>query len=167
MTANAAEITLDDFSPTSAERWSYVADGVMGGVSKGAAEIGSDAGEAYIRLTGQVSTENNGGFIQVRRRFDKGLPENAKALKLRVRGNGETYYVFLRSRFATRPWHSYRRSFQANTDWSEITLPISSFEASHSSLPERIDAVDVTGIGLVAYGADFEADLSVSTIVLE
>ena len=46
--------------------WAYLADTVMGGVSQGSAEF--DAGA--LRLTGQVSTKNNGGFIQVRTRID-------------------------------------------------------------------------------------------------
>ena len=46
--------------------WAYLADTVMGGVSQGRAEFSSDA----LRLTGKVSTENNGGFIQVRTRVN-------------------------------------------------------------------------------------------------
>ena len=45
--------------------WAYLADTVMGGVSQGRAEFSNGA----LRLTGQVSTENNGGFIQVRTRY--------------------------------------------------------------------------------------------------
>ena len=46
--------------------WAYLADTVMGGVSRGGAEFSAGA----LRLTGQVSTKNNGGFIQVRTRID-------------------------------------------------------------------------------------------------
>ena len=46
--------------------WAYLADTVMGGVSQGGAEFAAGA----LRLTGQVSTKNNGGFIQVRTRVD-------------------------------------------------------------------------------------------------
>ena len=38
--------------------WAYLADTVMGGVSQGSAEFAAGA----LRLTGQVSTKNNGGF---------------------------------------------------------------------------------------------------------
>ena len=40
--------------------WAYLADTVMGGVSRGGAEFSA----GVLRLTGQVSTKNNGGFIQ-------------------------------------------------------------------------------------------------------
>ena len=47
-------------------QWSYFADTVMGGVSVGTAEFQSGESGKTIRLTGKVSTANNGGFIQVR-----------------------------------------------------------------------------------------------------
>ena len=47
-------------------QWSYLADTVMGGVSEGSAEFGNSGLDKTIRLTGEVSTANNGGFIQVR-----------------------------------------------------------------------------------------------------
>ena len=46
-------------------QWSYLADTVMGGVSEGSAEFGNSGLDKTIRLTGEVSTANNGGFIQV------------------------------------------------------------------------------------------------------
>ena len=47
-------------------RWAYLADTVMGGISVGKAEVTSSGSETGIRLSGRVSTENNGGFIQIR-----------------------------------------------------------------------------------------------------
>ena len=46
--------------------WAFLADTVMGGVSRGNAEFIPGA----LRLTGNVSTKNNGGFIQVRTRIN-------------------------------------------------------------------------------------------------
>lgn len=158
---------LDDFSNAPESRWSYVADQVMGGVSDGEAQLGHDGEDAFIRLTGTVSTDNNGGFIQVRRQLEDGLPPETQSLNLTVRGNGETYYVFLRSRKGTRPWHSYRASFAAREDWAIVSLPIDQFEPSRPELPAKIMPGEVTGIGLVAYGADFEADLSVKSIAIK
>ena len=53
----------------------------MGGVSQGSAEF--DAGA--LRLTGQVSTKNNGGFIQVRTRIDPSDSKRKRASKLKLR----------------------------------------------------------------------------------
>ncbi|MEO0543844.1 MAG: CIA30 family protein [Pseudomonadota bacterium] len=163
--ANANEtMILEDFSDGAQKRWSYVADTVMGGESAGSISFEEENGEGFVRLVGNVSTRNNGGFIQVRTRLASGLAPNRSGLKVRVRGNGETYYIFLRSKFATRPWHSYRLSFTTGPNWRDIELPLNEFQPSRPELPVNISPEDVTGIGIVAYGADFAADLSVATI---
>ncbi|MEO1748588.1 MAG: CIA30 family protein [Pseudomonadota bacterium] len=157
---------IDDFSATPEKRWSYVADTVMGGVSTGSISFEDEAGTYFVRLTGDVSTENNGGFIQVRKRLPEAFPAKSVGLRLVVRGNGESYFVFLRSRLATRPWHSYRAKFATSGEWAATDLPLDEFTRSHSALPEDILPGDVTGIGIVAYGADYEADISVAEISL-
>ena len=58
-------------------QWSYFADTVMGGVSVGTAEFKSNGSDKTIRLTGEVSTANNGGFIQVR----SSIPGNLQRAK--------------------------------------------------------------------------------------
>ncbi len=143
-------------------RWDYVADGVMGGVSQGGAVVEAGA----VRLTGRVSTANNGGFIQVRRRFEGGWPATTLGLRLWVRGNGETYHVFLRTQGLSRVWHSYRASFVAGQDWAEVTLPLADFAPSHAGMVDGFDPQAVIGIGLVAYGRAFDADLQVREISL-
>jgi len=81
-----------------------------------------------------------------------------------MRGNGESYYVFLRTREMTRPWHFYNASFQSTPEWSEVLIPLSAFEASHDFLAAPIDPQSVISIGLVAYGRDHSADLSVASV---
>ncbi|MEX3015950.1 CIA30 family protein [Gymnodinialimonas hymeniacidonis] len=152
----------DAFDAGADSRWDYVADGVMGGVSEGGAVLEDGA----IALRGQVSTANNGGFIQVRRRFEGGWPEQTEGLRLTVRGNGETYYVFLRITGLTRVWHSYRASFTAGADWTEISLPFAEFTPSHAGMAPRFTPDQVISIGLVAYGRDHEAELMVREIGL-
>lgn len=152
----------ESFDGRAEARWDYVADGVMGGVSQGEAVM--EAGT--VRLTGSVSTANNGGFIQVRRRFQGGWPEATEGLRLWVRGNGETYYVFLRTEGLSRVWHSYRASFVAGDDWAEVVLPLADFTPSHAGMAAAFAPDAVIGLGLVAYGRTFDADLSVREIRL-
>ncbi|MEL7116820.1 MAG: CIA30 family protein [Pseudomonadota bacterium] len=160
--ANAGDlpITFADFSTGDTGNWTYVADGVMGGVSQGTAAHVDDA----IRLRGNVSTENNGGFIQVRSRFEEAWPAEASELQLEVKGNGEPYYVFLRTRGLTRPWYSYRASFLAPDDWSIVALPLSEFVAARPEMPQSFTPDEVISIGLVAYGRDHAADLSLRRV---
>lgn len=154
---------IERFDAGADTRWRYIEDGVMGGVSSGQAQMTSDG----LHLTGQVSTDNNGGFIQVRREFENGLSADASALVLRVRGNGQRYTVFVRTRQTRLPWHNYKASYVAGPAWSEVRLKLSDFERSTGLLPATLTPEDVRSVGLAAYGADYEADLWVGEVRVE
>ena len=60
---------LDDFGgpgSTLPSRWAGFSDRVMGGVSELTARVVAESGDRFLRMSGRVSTRNNGGFIQVR-----------------------------------------------------------------------------------------------------
>ncbi len=160
--AGSAQV-IERFDTGANERWRYIGDNVMGGVSSGSAQIGADG----MHLTGTVSTDNNGGFIQVRRDFADGLAADATALVLKVRGNGARYTVFLRTRQAILPWHNYKATFVAGQAWSEVRLELSGFERSAGVLSKQLDPSDVRSVGLAAYGADYEADVWIGELRVE
>ena len=56
-------------------KWKFISDNVMGGISIGKVQYQSDT----AILSGNVSTENNGGFIQIRMSLDKIKLDKAKA----------------------------------------------------------------------------------------
>lgn len=143
--------------------WTYVADNVMGGVSQGQSNIGSDDVQDFVRLTGEVSTENRGGFIQVRTMIDP-LGEDHRGLVLNVRGNGERYFIHLRTRATRLPWQYYQAGFETGPDWREIRLPWAEFKPSGRLLPKRLSPETIRSIGLVAYGRDHTADVSLTEI---
>ena len=64
-TSIAQDMFKDNFSNN--EQWRYIADDVMGGVSTGNVEYNIIEEDVIAVLKGNVSTENNGGFIQIRR----------------------------------------------------------------------------------------------------
>ena len=161
-----ADLWIETFDAEAQQRWSYVQDGVMGGVSEGDLTFEEADGASFARLKGRVSTDNNGGFIQFRAGIRGGLPSETEALRLRVKGNGESYYVFIRTTDRKRPWHSYRARFTATEDWRVVDLDLASFTASHAELPQTFTPENITGIGFVAYGRDFYADLLVSDLGL-
>jgi hypothetical protein len=144
--------------------WRYVADTVMGGVSRGLLRSETVQGRAAKRLTGQVSLENNGGFVQMAADLaEDGSSIDASdwtGLEVDVTGNGEAYNIHLRTDDVTRPWQSYRASFEAPRGWTSLRYAFADFE------PYRIDRpLDLTGlrrIGIVAIGRVFEADVAVS-----
>ena len=161
-----SETVFEDFSGDAAERWDFVADTVMGGVSSGRAEIVGDGNKRALRLRGTVRTDNNGGFIQARRRFSEPWPHDAEGLRLRVQGNGARYFVFLKTPNLSRVWHSYRAPFVAKTKWHSVDIPFHMFSPSHMGMPAMVTASDVNSIAIVAYGDDYGADVSVSGIRL-
>ena len=140
--------------------WAYLADTVMGGVSRGGAEFSAGA----LRLAGNVSTKNNGGFIQVRTRVDPIEPRDKKGITIRVKGNGDVYYLHIRNASARLPWHYYTASFQTSEKWKDITIPFDEFEKSATFMPRKLKADTIKTIGLVAYGKDHNADVSIANL---
>ena len=154
----------DALLPVDRWDWTYVADTVMGGVSEGTARILVEDGAPVLRLTGTVSTANRGGFIQARTTLDTPPPAETRGLRLRVRGNGERYFVHLRSRASRLPWQFYQAPFETSDDWHEVDLPFDAFGPSGGLLPDRIDPVGLRSIGVAAYGRDHNADLSLAAL---
>ena len=124
---------------------------------------GRDGDVDYVRLRGEVSTENNGGFIQIRRDMPP-LPSEAQMLTLRVRGNGASYFANLRTTDAKRPWHSYRAVFQTTDEWRDITLPLADFVPAGRGFDVPLNTHNIRAIGIIAYGRDYAADVSVAQI---
>ncbi len=147
------------------EHWRLFTDRVMGGVSSGQLTADEVSGRACLRMRGDVSLENNGGFVQVALDLGADLPPRLPGyagIALDVYGNGERYNLHLRTEGMRYPWQSYRASFEAGPAWQTVKLPFAAFE------PHRIDsALDIAQIrrmGLVAIGRAFAADLCVARV---
>ena len=144
--------------------WSYEADTVMGGVSDGIAELKGNGSDKTIRLTGKVSTANNGGFIQVRSSISWGLAKGKTGIKMKVKGNGEQYYLHIRNSGTRLPWHYYHQGFETTGTWKEIKLPFQFFKKSSSFLRTSVTQSTIKTIAIVAYCKDHTADISVMSL---
>lgn len=145
--------------------WEYVADTVMGGVSSGGIVRAEVAGRLATRLTGQVSLENNGGFIQMASDLGQGDVLDGSGwdgIEIEIRGNGASYEVRLRTDALTRPWQSFRAVVTAGADWKTLRLPWSAFEAHRTDAP--FDPARLRRIGVLAIGARMQADVSISAV---
>ena len=167
--AMASEPLTFSMTDDMAAHWRFVTDGVMGGVSRGGLRFGQDAdGTGFAHMTGTVSTANNGGFIQFRAGVDfsrivtTGI--SLTGIRIRARGNDQTYYIHLRTRDTRRPWHYYSAAFTVNGTWQQHTLPFSGFTHSAGHTPPTPAVDQLTSIGIVAYGRDHTADIAVSDI---
>lgn len=121
-TLQKGEILLFDFHNQSAiNQWGAVDDIVMGGISS--SRLTWKDGVAVF--TGEVSTENNGGFASVR---SKNLNppwdlSGYEGIRLRIRGDGQRYKFILR---CEGKWdgigYCYSFDSQANS-WIDVDIP--------------------------------------------
>ncbi len=138
----AAEPTykpVADFSDAAvAKKWLSVNDDVMGGVSEGGLRITDDK---TLEFSGKISLENQGGFASIRTRpEDLGL-DGYDTIALRVKGDGRTYYLDLRTStlFAAA---SYRAPLKTQKDaWQEVRVPLKDFE--FAAFGRRIATADL------------------------
>ena len=154
------------FNKENAKYWQYISDRTMGGVSNGKASLENDEDLFYARLTGNVSTDNNGGFIQLRSilSFDNLIDKEKilKGVRINTRGNGEMYHIFIRTS-ETRSYRDfYSATFIAKNNWQLIDIPFTEFKHRFSN--KSLDGNDIRTFGIVAYGRDFFSDVSVSAV---
>ena len=144
--------------------WMVVDDIVMGGRSSGFFRLDKDGHGVF---TGEVSLENNGGFIQFRTKLEnhpKG--KSFKGVRLRVRGNNNEYTVHIRTKYLFLPWQYYESAFQATDQWTTIELPLSTFKKSNFYQPSSVSSQDIKTIGIVAIGREFKAQIDLASIEL-
>ncbi|MBN32942.1 MAG: NADH ubiquinone oxidoreductase [Dehalococcoidia bacterium] len=163
---NSETMIIDNLTPEKNQKWVFFTDRVMGGVSSGKLEIGSEDGSKFYRMTGNVSTANNGGFIQFQADLSNisNTEEVFNGIKIKVRGNNENYQIFIRTNLTVLPWQYYSSEFYASNQWKEIKLPFNSFKRSNFYQPKNINNTDIRTLGIVAYGKDYSADLNVGLI---
>ncbi len=122
-TSAAARTVADFSSDEAAAAWLSVNDNVMGGVSSGGFRI-TDNGT--LLFTGNISLENRGGFASIRTRPAALGLEGYTVMALRVKGDGRTYYLDLRT--SGNASGSYRAPLETVKDtWSEFRIPLENF----------------------------------------
>ncbi|MCH2477582.1 MAG: CIA30 family protein [Gammaproteobacteria bacterium] len=163
-TANASMI-IDNLENSKNRNWVYFTDTVMGGVSQGKLAFMNENGENFYRMTGNVSTENNGGFIQFATGIEK-IDKNFEGIKLRVRGNNENYQLHLRTKYTPAPWQYYSAEFNVTNEWKEVIIPFTTFKKSNFYQPGKFKSSNIKSIGIVAIGKDFEAEIDLGRIEL-
>ena len=166
------QLLLDDFSGQRSSlgtSWEGFTDQVMGGESEMNVRIESEGGSNFLHLSGKVSLENNGGFIQVRLRLDeKKRPFDASeytGVALRVRGKDRGYYVHLRTTRTVFPWSYYAQEIPVSGEWRTVTLPFSDFEAENMR-SSALNTGKLISVAIVAAKRAFFADLNVDAVYL-
>lgn len=139
--------TQDDVTP---KEWMVINDSVMGGISE--SSVATTQSGALL-FTGNVSLENNGGFASIRRiPRAYGLSDH-QGLEIRVKGDGNTYQLRLRT---SDGWDgvAYRARFATSGDgWETLRLPFDSFVPSFRGRVVRgappLDPKDIRQVGFL------------------
>jgi hypothetical protein len=154
-----------DLNASLGTRWQFIADTVMGGVSRGKLSVEVVEGRPCLRLTGQVSLENNGGFVQAGLDLSPDGLLDARGwngIELEVLGNGETYNLHLRTADTSIVWQSYRASFRTGPNWATVRLPFNGFAPYRIDRP--LDLSALRRLGVVAIGRAMAADLCLARL---
>jgi hypothetical protein len=174
---NESSLLLDDFSRSDGQsrvstRWEGFTDRVMGGRSDMQARVEAMDDGRVLRMTGRVSLENNGGFIQVRLPLS---PEGAfdareyRGVAVTARAAGDhldQYFVHLRTDRTRLPWSHYEQKMPVTREWRRLELPFSDFEAQNMLGRAPPDVSRLRSVAVVAGKADFTADIQVRSIEL-
>ena len=74
------------------QQWNFITDQVMGGLSTGKFIVEKVDGVMCYRMTGDVSTKNNGGFIQIRAKLNPKInTKDYDGVYVKVYGNERNY----------------------------------------------------------------------------
>ena len=166
-------LILSDFSGTepyvlSGAGWRGFSDRVMGGVSDASLNKATVDGKNCMRLTGRVTRESNGGFIQMAMYFGSGDAEldgsAYKGIELLVYGNNEDYNVHVRT--ADCGWYdeSYRYTFFAKPEWQQVQIAWADLKANGVKAP--LDSSRINRIAILGWMREFQADISLARIAL-
>jgi len=159
-----ADMVFEDFDNNPAKRWEFISDTVMGGVSDGNVSFINKENKSYAKMIGNISLENNGGFIQFRRKIKKKLMDNLSGIKITVRGNGLEYYIHIRTKGTFLPWQYYQAPFNVENSWQEIDISFENFNRSGIMLSKKFSSKNITSVAVVAYGKNHKADIEVDNI---
>ena len=158
------EVLFEDFNTSPEADWEFISDQVMGGESYGKVEFINENNISLARMTGNVSLENNGGFIQFRKKLEKKIDNKSKGIKIEARGNIEQYYIHIRTKGTLLPWQYYQAVFSVNSNWKSITVPFENFKRSGVMLSKNISPINIKSIAIVAYGKEYRALIDISKI---
>lgn len=162
---------IDDFSNRAGlsavgTRWRRFTDQVMGGVSTANHRILEEDGRRYIHLTGDVSLENNGGFVQVALDLERGGGtvdfSDYKGVRLCVRATGDAYELHLRNRRTWLPWHYFYHPIKTTDTWTTVSLPFEGFKPEF--FEAKLDTRTLKRVAIVAIKKEMQADIAVSRI---
>ncbi len=167
-----SSLLIDDFSGSSPRigiEWEGFTDQVMGGRSEMSSRIVNDAGETRLLMQGDVTLQNNGGFIQMRLKLAQRPSSydgsSYKGIRITVRGKaGDGYYLFLRTRQTRFPWKYYSAGFSVTDEWQTVDLEWDRFNPGNYGRMDSLKPDQLLSVAITAAFKEFSPVLEVRDI---
>ncbi|MBL6899345.1 MAG: CIA30 family protein [Gammaproteobacteria bacterium] len=142
--------------------WRGITDQVMGGVS----DLSIMHSDGVFFMTGNVSTDNNGGFVRLSNRVDINS-NDFTGIKFKAKGNTETYEIHVTLKgLKIPPWSYFSQSFEVNNDWQEHEIFFKDLKRSSGFSASLMKAKNIRDISIGGFGRDFEVELAIKDISL-
>jgi hypothetical protein len=150
MTNTSPTFSVDFGQQTGGQDWQIINDGVMGGLSKGQAELSAET----LIFKGSVSLENNGGFTSLRGPFKDYDFSNFEKMIIKYRSKGQD--IAFRMQLDER-W--FMPNFKTNLpdtnhEWQTMTIELNEFGQYRIGKPtgkkmSPKDLADVIRLGFI------------------
>jgi len=142
--------------------WRGITDQVMGGLSE--LIIQHDDGVFY--MSGNVSTDNNGGFVRLSNRIDINNNDFV-GIRFKARGNNEAYEIHVTLKgLKIPPWSYFSQSFDVTNEWKEYEIFFRDLKRSSGFSAASMKAKNIRDLSIAGFGRDFEVDLAIKEISL-
>ena len=142
--------------------WKGVTDQVMGGVS----DLTIQHNDGIFLMSGNVSTDNNGGFVRLSNRIDINS-NNFKGISFKAKGNNETYEIHVTLKgLKIPPWSYFSQSFDVTNEWQEYEILFQNLKRSTGFSSASMKAKNIRDLSIAGFGRDFEVDLAIKEISL-
>lgn len=142
--------------------WRAITDQVMGGVSN----LSVSHSEGVFFMKGNVSTDNNGGFVRLSNRIDISS-NNFHGIKFKAKGNNETYEIHVTLKgIKVPPWSYFSKGFDVTNEWQEYEIFFEDLKRSSGISTATMRAKNIRDISIAGYGKDFNVDLAIKEISL-
>ena len=144
------------------QAWQGVTDQVMGGVSN----LAIRHSDGVFYMSGNVSTDNNGGFVRLSNRININS-NDFKGIKFKAKGNNETYKIHVTLKgLKIPPWSYFSQAFDVNDDWQEYEIFFKDLKRSSGFSAAPMKAKNIRDLSIAGYGRDFKVDLAIKEISL-
>ena len=144
------------------QAWQGVTDQVMGGVSN----LAIRHADGVFYMSGNVSTDNNGGFVRLSNRININS-NDFKGIKFKAKGNNETYEIHVTLKgLKIPPWSYFSQAFDVNDDWQEYEIFFKDLKRSSGFSAAQMKAKNIRDLSIAGFGRDFKVDLAIKEISL-